>query len=108
MGSPQGTPCAASPRLTLCVIVTALRCRRWSAWRRRRASRGWRRRCLAFVGRLEPGEGGSGWTPAPFTASEARRAIGLSRRWTLPILNHLDSGGLTTRRHDSRRSVRLD
>ncbi|MCZ3390005.1 MAG: selenocysteine-specific translation elongation factor [Actinomycetia bacterium] len=44
--------------------------------------------------------------PDPFTASEARQALGLSRRCTLQILNHLDSRGVTLRHQDSRRSIR--
>lgn len=46
-----------------------------------------------------------GGLPNPFTAGEARQAIGLSRRWTLLILNLLDSRGVTLRHKDDRRSL---
>ncbi len=53
----------------------------------------------AAVGRL------SG-LPQPFTASEARRALGTSRRVALPLLGHLDATGRTIRLPDDRRRVR--
>jgi selenocysteine-specific elongation factor len=44
----------------------------------------------------------------PFTASEARRALGTSRRVVLPLLAHLDRTGRTVRLpDDTRRVVRL-
>jgi selenocysteine-specific elongation factor len=43
--------------------------------------------------------------PQPFTASEARQALGSSRRVVLPLLAHLDRTGRTRRGHDDRRSV---
>ncbi len=44
--------------------------------------------------------------PQPFTASEARRALGTSRRVALPLLGHLDATGRTLRLPDDRRRVR--
>ena len=44
--------------------------------------------------------------PQPFTASEARRALGTTRRVVLPLLGHLDGRGLTVRLPDDRRRVR--
>ena len=41
--------------------------------------------------------------PQPFTASEARAALGSTRRVVLPLLSHLDRTGLTTRLPDDRR-----
>ncbi|MCO6007831.1 selenocysteine-specific translation elongation factor [Actinoallomurus purpureus] len=41
--------------------------------------------------------------PQPFTASEARRALGTSRRVAIPLLEHLDRRGLTERSGDRRR-----
>ncbi|MGN6577983.1 MAG: SelB domain-containing protein [Nocardioides sp.] len=43
--------------------------------------------------------------PQPFTASEARQALGTSRRVMLPLLDHLDRAGLTRRHPDDRREV---
>ena len=43
--------------------------------------------------------------PQPFTASEARQALGTSRRVVLPLLDHLDRTGLTRRLPDDRREV---
>jgi selenocysteine-specific elongation factor len=43
----------------------------------------------------------------PFTASEARQALGTSRRVVLPLLSHLDSVGVTRRLPDDRREVVL-
>jgi selenocysteine-specific elongation factor len=43
--------------------------------------------------------------PQPFTASQARQALGSSRRVVLPLLAHLDRTGRTRRGHDDRRSV---
>jgi selenocysteine-specific elongation factor len=42
----------------------------------------------------------------PFSASEARQALGTSRRVTLPLLNHLDRTGRTVRLPDDRRRLR--
>jgi selenocysteine-specific elongation factor len=43
--------------------------------------------------------------PQPFTLSEARRALDTSRRVVVPLLEHLDSTGLTRRLADDRRTV---
>ncbi len=43
--------------------------------------------------------------PQPFTASEARQALGTSRRVVLPLLDHLDRAALTRRLVDDRREV---
>jgi selenocysteine-specific elongation factor len=43
--------------------------------------------------------------PQPFTASEARQALGSSRRVVLPLLDHLDRSGRTRREPDDRRRV---
>ncbi len=43
--------------------------------------------------------------PQPFSASEARQALGTSRRVALPLLDHLDRSGLTRRLPDDRREV---
>jgi selenocysteine-specific elongation factor len=42
----------------------------------------------------------------PFSTSEARQALGTSRRVALPLLAHLDSTGRTVRLPDDRRRVR--
>ena len=42
----------------------------------------------------------------PFTASEARQALGTSRRVVLPLLAHLDRSGRTLRLPDDRRRLR--
>ena len=44
--------------------------------------------------------------PQPFTASQARQALGTTRRVALPLLEHLDAAGLTVRVDGSRRTVR--
>lgn len=44
--------------------------------------------------------------PQPFTASQARQALGSSRRVVLPLLQHLDRHGFTVRLADDRRRVR--
>ncbi|MFC4786503.1 SelB domain-containing protein [Nocardioides sp. MAHUQ-72] len=44
--------------------------------------------------------------PRPFTASEARQALGTSRRVVLPLLDHLDRTGRTVRLPDDRRRLR--
>jgi selenocysteine-specific elongation factor len=41
----------------------------------------------------------------PFTTSDARRALGSSRRVVIPLLEHLDARGLTVRGADDRRTV---
>ncbi|GAA0369918.1 selenocysteine-specific translation elongation factor [Actinoallomurus spadix] len=41
--------------------------------------------------------------PQPFTVSEARRALGTTRRVAVPLLEHLDRRGLTERTGDRRR-----
>ncbi|MBC9734352.1 SelB C-terminal domain-containing protein, partial [Nocardioides marmotae] len=43
--------------------------------------------------------------PQPFTTSEARQALGTSRRVVLPLLEHLDRTGRTRRLPDDRRQV---
>jgi len=44
--------------------------------------------------------------PQPFTTSEARTALGTSRRVVLPLLGHLDRTGRTVRLPDDRRRLR--
>jgi len=44
--------------------------------------------------------------PQPFTVSEARRALGTSRRVALPLLAHLDATGRTLRLADDTRRLR--
>jgi selenocysteine-specific elongation factor len=43
--------------------------------------------------------------PQPFSASQARQALGTSRRVVLPLLAHLDRAGWTSRGPDDRRTV---
>jgi selenocysteine-specific elongation factor len=43
--------------------------------------------------------------PQPFTVSEAGRALGTTRRVTVPLLEHLDSRRLTRRLDDGKRTV---
>ena len=43
--------------------------------------------------------------PQPFTTSEARAALGTTRRVVLPLLQHLDKRGRTRRHPDDRRSL---
>ena len=43
--------------------------------------------------------------PQPFTPAQARASLGTSRRVLIPLLEHLDSRGLTHRGPDGRRSV---
>jgi selenocysteine-specific elongation factor len=43
--------------------------------------------------------------PQPFTVSDARIALGSSRRVVLPLLDHLDRAGVTRRDPDDRRRV---
>jgi selenocysteine-specific elongation factor len=43
--------------------------------------------------------------PQPFTLSEARQALGTSRRVAVPLLELLDARGLTRRQPDDRRTV---
>jgi selenocysteine-specific elongation factor len=43
--------------------------------------------------------------PQPFTLSEARRALDTSRRVIVPLLEHLDSAGVTRRLADDRRTM---
>jgi selenocysteine-specific elongation factor len=43
--------------------------------------------------------------PQPFTTSQARQALGTSRRVVLPLLAHLDRAGWTSRGADDRRTV---
>ncbi|MGB6453478.1 MAG: SelB C-terminal domain-containing protein, partial [Streptosporangiaceae bacterium] len=42
----------------------------------------------------------------PFTAAEARQALGTTRRTAIPLLEFLDSAGITERLADDRRLVR--
>jgi selenocysteine-specific elongation factor len=44
--------------------------------------------------------------PQPFTASEARQALGTTRRVALPLLEQLDAAGVTVRIDGTRRAVR--
>ncbi|HTX28535.1 MAG TPA: selenocysteine-specific translation elongation factor [Streptosporangiaceae bacterium] len=43
----------------------------------------------------------------PFTAAEARRVLGTTRRVAIPLLEHLDRAGITQRLPDDRRRLRL-
>ncbi|MBN8969821.1 MAG: selenocysteine-specific translation elongation factor [Rhizobiales bacterium] len=43
--------------------------------------------------------------PQPFTTSQARQALGTSRRVAIPLLEHLDGRGLTRRVDDDHREV---
>jgi selenocysteine-specific elongation factor len=49
-----------------------------------------------------------GALPQPFTTSQARQALGTSRRVVLPLLAHLDRTGRTIRLPDDTRCVRRD
>ncbi|MFC4852066.1 selenocysteine-specific translation elongation factor [Actinophytocola glycyrrhizae] len=44
--------------------------------------------------------------PAPFTVSDARRALGTTRRVAVPLLERLDADGVTRRAEDGTRRVR--
>lgn len=44
--------------------------------------------------------------PQPFTASQARQALGTTRRVALPLLERLDATGVTVRVDDTRRTAR--
>ena len=44
--------------------------------------------------------------PQPFTASQARQALGTTRRVALPLLERLDAAGLTVRVDSTRRAMR--
>ena len=44
--------------------------------------------------------------PQPFTAAEARQALGTTRRVAIPLLEFLDRAGITQRLPDDRRRVR--
>lgn len=46
--------------------------------------------------------------PAPFTVSDARRALGTSRRVAVPLLELLDANRVTRRHADGTRSLRAD
>ena len=43
--------------------------------------------------------------PEGFTVSEAREALGTTRKWAVPLLELLDESGITVR-HGDRRHVR--
>ncbi len=43
--------------------------------------------------------------PQPFTAAEARKALGTTRRVAIPLLEYLDRAGATRRLPDDRRTV---
>jgi selenocysteine-specific elongation factor len=45
--------------------------------------------------------------PQPFTAAEARQALGTTRRVAIPLLEYLDRAGITQRLPDDRRRMRL-
>jgi hypothetical protein len=45
--------------------------------------------------------------PQPFTAAEARQALGTTRRVAIPLLEFLDRAGITQRLPDDRRRMRL-
>jgi selenocysteine-specific elongation factor len=44
--------------------------------------------------------------PQPFTAAQARQALGTTRRVAIPLLEHLDRAGVTRRLADDRRMMR--
>ena len=44
--------------------------------------------------------------PQPFTAAQARQALGTTRRVMIPLLEHLDRKGVTRRLPDDRRTMR--
>jgi selenocysteine-specific elongation factor len=44
--------------------------------------------------------------PQPFTAAEARQALGTTRRTAIPLLEYLDQAGFTERQADDRRIMR--
>jgi selenocysteine-specific elongation factor len=44
--------------------------------------------------------------PQPFTTSDARQALGTSRRVAIPLLEWLDRAGVTRRLADDRRTMR--
>ena len=44
--------------------------------------------------------------PQPFTAADARQALGTTRRTAIPLLEHLDRAGVTERLPDDRRQIR--
>ena len=44
--------------------------------------------------------------PQPFTAAEARQALGTTRRVAIPLLEYLDRAGITRRLPDDRRRLR--
>jgi selenocysteine-specific elongation factor len=44
--------------------------------------------------------------PQPFTAAEARQALGTTRRTAIPLLEYLDQAGITERQADDRRIMR--
>ena len=44
--------------------------------------------------------------PQPFTAAEARQALGTTRRVAIPLLEHLDRAGITQRQPDDRRRLK--
>lgn len=46
--------------------------------------------------------------PQPFTTSQARQALGTSRRVAIPLLEYLDRKGLTRRVDDDHREVRRE
>jgi len=46
--------------------------------------------------------------PQPFTTSEARQALGTTRRVVIPLLEYLDSRGWTRRLDASRRTIKRD
>ncbi len=47
------------------------------------------------------------WLPQPFTVSQARQALGTTRRVILPLLDHLDRRKITRRLPDDRRTPQL-
>ncbi|EKV28921.1 Selenocysteine-specific translation elongation factor [Caenispirillum salinarum AK4] len=48
----------------------------------------------------------AGFGDRPFTAGEAGRALGTTRKFTIPLLEHLDRQGVTSRRDNTRRIIR--
>jgi selenocysteine-specific elongation factor len=58
----------------------------------------------AAAGQLRDDLLGSGWTR--FTVPEFKDRFGLTRKWAIPLLEHLDSIGVTRRMGDFRQIVR--
>lgn len=57
----------------------------------------------AAIGQLKEGLAGAGWSE--FSVAEFKDRFGLSRKWAIPLLEHLDSSGFTRRVGDKRQIV---